>query len=163
MRLFVTALLFAFLAGCASQEQTYTPLSEFPNDAGANASLPELVQEGESEFLLHVLYFYGGTCQYSARATPTVDEMVSKHPNVAIHYYEVWYDAENKALYDAIADVYGIAPDNRGVPIIFIDGEYLLGYQMINAYLGQEINACITARCRNPLDALTDPSVAVPV
>jgi len=167
MRALIVLALSFLLLGCTSQEQTYTPLSDFPEDTLEGAELPsdDVVTAPDDGFTLHVLYFYGGTCQYSARATPTVNALESDYAgrNVKFHYYEVWYDAKNKALYDELAGVYGIREDNRGVPIIFIDGEYLLGYQRINQYLEQEIEVCLEVQCPNPLDALTNASIAVPI
>src|SRR3989338_8678910 len=164
MRFLVPALLLALLAGCASQAigqqaPNATNATSAENITNAAAQL-----ENASNFTLHVLYFYGAECQYSAKASPTVNSLNASYAGkgVAFHYYETWHNAGNKALYDQLADVYGIKPSNRCVPIIFIDGEYLMTFGSINQYLEQEINACLKARCPNPLDALTNASIAKP-
>ncbi|MDO8339434.1 MAG: hypothetical protein Q7T16_02140 [Candidatus Burarchaeum sp.] len=156
MRFILIVLLAFLLLGCASQavqEQTQ-------KDANKTSAV-----EPSENFTLHVLYFYGAECQYSAKAAPTVDGLNASYAGrgVRFHYYETWHNAANAALYDRLADVYGIKPGNRGVPVIFIDGEYLMTFGRINEYLEQEINACLKARCPNPLDALTNASIAKPI
>lgn len=167
MRFILIVLLASLLLGCASQgvEEAQTPSKGGTVGANMLSGATNLSYAEPSNFTLHVLYFYGGACQYSAKATPTLKQLNASYSdkNVTIHFYEVWYDKGNKALYDRIADAYGIAQDNRGVPVIFIDGEYLMTYQRINQYLEQEINVCLRARCPNPLDALTNASIAKPI
>jgi hypothetical protein len=171
--------------------QTYTPASSFPPIAPAqnpnagqgpqgsatNAtggvdynSMPAsgdsvLAPANDSSYVLHVVYFFGGTCQYSARSTPIINDLNLTYANrsVIIHFYEVWANAENRKLYDKIADAYRISPDNRGVPLAFIDGEYLMGYEKINTYLEQEIDVCLKIKCPNPLEAPLRPEITRPL
>ncbi len=135
------------------------------NNGTPPANVTPAPQPQASNFTLHVAYFYGATCQYSARASPVVDQLEQAYARkgVKVDRYEVWYDADNKMLYDKMADAYGIPVSNRGVPVAYIDGEYLMGYQRINQYLEQEINACLKAHCPNSLDALTNASIAKPI
>ncbi|VVC04691.1 Glutaredoxin [Candidatus Burarchaeum australiense] len=151
------AVVLLLLAGCASQ-----PGTQVPNVTNiTNVTLPAA---SGSNFTLHVLYFYSFTCAYCARTTPLVDALAANYSakNVVIHEYEIHNDV-GKAIYERISDAYKIPPASRSVPVIFIDGEYLVGYPKITGYLEREINACLEAKCPNPLDALTNASIAVPV
>jgi hypothetical protein len=153
MKLAILAVLALLLLGCSGVNGT-------PQANSTPAPQPQ-----PSNFTLHVAYFYGATCQYSAKASPVVDQLEQAYSRkgVKIDRYEVWFDADNKILYDKMADAYNISPSNRGVPVAYIDGEYLMGYQRINQYLEQEINACLKAKCPNPLDAPNNPSIAKPI
>jgi len=165
--------LLALLVGCAGKEkedQTSTPLSEFPKEAG-NAGNRSITEENfgslpalDANFTLHVLYFYGATCRYSARSTPNVQELKLNYSrNVELHMYEIWENAENRKVFDEVADAYGIPAEKRAVPTAFIDGEYLIGYQKINDYLKNEIDVCLRVKCPNPLDAPKNKSIAKPI
>lgn len=157
MKSAIWALLALLLLGC-------TGVNSGTNGTPQGNATPA-PQLPASDFTLHVAYFYGATCQYSAKAKPVVDELNATYSRrgVQFDYYEVWYNADNKLLYDKMADAYGIPASNRGVPVAYIDGEYLMGYQRINQYLEQEINACLKAKCPNPLDAPNNSSIAKPI
>jgi len=157
MKLAMLAMLALLLFGCAGVDTG--------NGTNYTTPMPQGGQLQASNFTLHVAYFYGATCQYSAKASPVVDELMRKYGNrnVVFDRYEVWYDAGNKLLYDKMADAYNISLSNRGVPVAYIDGEYLMGYQRINQYLEGEINSCLKAQCPNPLDAPNNPSIAKPI
>ena len=150
-------LLALLLLGC--------PGADTGNALNYTTPAPQPTPEQADNFTLHVVYFFGATCQYSAKSTPLVDELMLQYGNrkVIFHKYEVWYDADNKLLYDRMADAYGIKESNRGVPVVFIDGEYLMGYQRINGYLEGEIKSCREAKCPNPLDAPSNPGIAKPI
>ena len=156
MRSVLFAAVVLLLLGCASQviEQ------QVPN-----ATNQTVIAQTPSNFTLHVLYFYRETCQFCAQSTPTVDALRDSYAgkNVMIHYYDVEQGTENRVLYGRLADVYGISKESQVVPLVFIDGEYLAGYDRINQYLEQEIKACLEAKCPDPHDALTNASIAKPI
>jgi glutaredoxin len=152
----VVALL---LLGCTSQ--VIEP--QAPQNANEVSQPPALAQA--PNFTLHVLYFYRESCQFCAQSTPTVDALRASYTgkNVVIDYYNVEQGTENRALYGRLADVYNISKEGQVVPLVFIDGEYLAGYDRINQYLEQEIKACLEAKCPDPHDALTNASIAKPI
>jgi len=155
-RAFLLAIILCLLfMGCASQ-----PVAQVQNSTG-----PSLTAENTSNFTLHVLYFYRDSCTYCAEATPTVNSLRASYGyrNVVISYYELDHSLENRQLFDQLASAYGIKPENRGVPVVFIDGEYLMTFGRINQYLENEIKACLEAKCPDPLDALVNPEVAKPI
>ncbi len=167
MKFLVFSLLLVLLAGCASQaiEQSAQQAPNAPNATNANVTGTADQLENTSNFTLHVLYFYRDTCQYCARSTPVVNALRASYGyrNVVISYYELDHSLENRQLLDRLAAVYEIAPQNLGVPVVFIDGEYLMTFSRVNQYLENEIKACLEAKCPDPLDALTNASIAKPI
>jgi len=65
---------------------------------------------------IHV--FIGQTCPHCAQLEKYLDSLKEEYSYINPLYYEVWYDEENRALFEQMAKEYGF--EVRGVPTAFI-------------------------------------------
>jgi len=73
-----------------------------------------------------VYVFHGEGCPHCAAALAFLDELRADHPHVRVHAYEVWHDAENRALLEAFAR--GYRREVRGVPVIVLGDAWWTGF-----------------------------------
>ena len=73
-----------------------------------------------------VYVFHGEGCPHCATALAFLDELRADHPHVRVHAYEVWHDAENRALLEAFAR--GYRREVRGVPVIVLGDAWWTGF-----------------------------------
>ena len=69
--------------------------------------------------------FYGKTCPHCEEAMKYLDKIKNKY-DLNIIKYEVWYDQDNQALMDEIADFLDV--NASGVPFVIIDNTSIFGY-----------------------------------
>jgi glutaredoxin len=89
---------------------------------------------------LEIIFFWGEGCPHCAQAEPFLKDLQARYPYVKITAYEVWYDPDNQALYQKMADQYQVPEGGRGVPFIIIGDRYWMGY---NEEIGQQIAAVV--------------------
>jgi glutaredoxin len=91
---------------------------------------------------IHV--FVGQTCPHCAQLEVYLDSLKEEYDYINPIYYEVWYDEDNRALFEQMAKDHGF--DVKGVPTAFIGDEYFVGYspqmngKIIDAILSQLTN-----------------------
>ena len=73
----------------------------------------------------NVYIFYGKTCPHCEEAMKYLDKIKNKY-DLNIIKYEVWYDQDNQALMDEIADFLDV--NASGVPFVIIDNTPIFGY-----------------------------------
>lgn len=73
----------------------------------------------------NVYVFYGKTCPHCEEAMKYLDKIKNKY-DLNIIKYEVWYDQDNQALMDEIADFLDV--NASGVPFVIIDNTPIFGY-----------------------------------
>jgi cytochrome c biogenesis protein CcdA len=71
-------------------------------------------------------YFHGIGCSHCARADPFIEE-IKLQEGVVVGDYEVYQNQSNARLLVEYFDAFNIPINNRGVPIVFINGVYLIG------------------------------------
>ena len=76
---------------------------------------------------LSVNFFYGSTCPHCKRVEPLIEELRAKYPEVVFNSYEVYEDYANSVKLGSWFDSYEVPVNRRGVPVVFIDGGYLVG------------------------------------
>lgn len=96
-----------------------------------------------------VLYFFWGDgCPHCAQAKPVLEEMNRKYPDLAVRAYEVWYNAGNQELYKKMADAYGVPEAGRGVPLIFLNNRYWIGWtEAIGSQIEEAVKTCQVEGC----------------
>jgi len=91
-----------------------------------------------------VYFFYGDGCQHCAKVEPFVDSFGS---DVELIKFEVYNNRSNLVLLNQYFDVYNIRDNNRGVPVIFVGNNYLVGDNPIFDRLEESIENNIGANC----------------
>ncbi|MFA6255073.1 MAG: thioredoxin family protein [Patescibacteria group bacterium] len=104
-----------------------------------------------------IYFFYNSGCSHCAAEKPFLATLVTKYPELTVKSYEVWTDQENVALFNQLAQAYGISAN--GVPITFIGESVVTGYST-DEISGKEIEAkiknCLDNGCINPIVELED-------
>ena len=105
-----------------------------------------------------IYYFYGDGCSYCLKVSPFIDQMKSKYPEANIQKLEVWHDLDNGMLLQGMYDSQNV-PYPRGVPILFVNGNYYTGYIDIQENLEKEILLYLDNSTVNTNEnIITDPS-----
>lgn len=101
------------------------------------------IAEAKNETVdIHV--FVGQTCPHCAQLEEYLNSLKEEYEYINPLYYEVWYDENNRALFEQMAKDYGF--EVKGVPTAFIGTEYFVGYspqmngKIIDAILSQFAN-----------------------
>jgi hypothetical protein len=114
---------------------------------------------GESATVV-IRYFYGAECPHCARQGAEMDVWEQQY-DVEIHRYEVWHDADNRALFQQLAAAYG--EEAQGVPTTFIGERVWVGFDEVAAAdMQAEIVTCEAGGCADPLTVLEPSSAPAP-
>jgi uncharacterized membrane protein/thiol-disulfide isomerase/thioredoxin len=93
-----------------------------------------------------IYLFWGDGCPHCAEAKPALQGLAQSNPNVEIREYEVWYQAENQAIFTSMAAAFGF--ESHYVPTIFIGERYWEGYsEDILSEIETTVAACIETGC----------------
>lgn len=112
-------------------------------------------------------YFWGEGCPHCAKATPFLQELGKKYPQIDIRYYEVFSNEENMKLLVGMDRAAGA--DVSGVPTFFIDGKMLSGFSPETAKTIEErirthfVDGRKTSREQSSPSSEEDVSVSVPL
>lgn len=91
-----------------------------------------------------VHFFWGDGCPHCAKEELFLQDLKKDFGDrIAIHSYEVWYNAENRALMSQMAR--DIGTPVAGVPAIFIGDEVVVGFAS-NETTGEEIRQLVNAQ-----------------
>lgn len=92
---------------------------------------------------LSVHFFYGIGCPHCATVEPFIEEIKPKYPEVEFKTFEVYQNRDNALKLNTWFDSYNVPPNRRGVPIVFLNGRYLIGDTPILNNLEPEIEKLI--------------------
>jgi len=87
---------------------------------------------------VYIYFFWGDGCPHCADAKPFLQELAERYPNVQVESFEVWYVAENRALFQQMAAAHDFEP--RYVPTFFIGERQWEGF---SKELRQDIEATV--------------------
>jgi hypothetical protein len=75
-----------------------------------------------------VYFFYGDGCQHCARIEPLINnlEIQSEFP-VEVNRFEIYNNRSNMVLLNDYFDAYNISNSERGIPVVLIGNNYLIG------------------------------------
>lgn len=100
--------------------------------------------------------FYGQGCSHCGRIQDFLEEIQEKYPKLNIIEHEVYFDDENRQLFEEMSAAFG--NQIQGVPTVFIDERMIVGFSnSIAMTLEQEIERCIRQDCGSPLKKLENP------
>jgi len=109
--------------------------------------IPSVISENEQ---IDLYLFYGQGCPHCIQAKVFLDEINEEHPQLNIIEKEIYFNQENRELFEQISSSYG--EEIQGVPTIFIDEKIFVGFSnSIADSLREEIEHCVNALCMTPL------------
>lgn len=83
--------------------------------------------QDSNEDEVEILYFWSSTCSHCAQATPFLEDLVDRYPEIKLTKYEI-HDEANQLLFIKTAEDFGIDTNRLGVPFIIIEDQYWLGF-----------------------------------
>ncbi len=92
----------------------------------------------QSDAPVYLYFFWGDGCPHCAEAKPFLAALQQRYPTLKVESFEVWYNTENQALYQRMAEAHGFKA--QYVPAIFLGEYYWIGY---NEAIGQEIERTV--------------------
>jgi thiol-disulfide isomerase/thioredoxin len=87
---------------------------------------------------VNVYYFWGDGCPVCVQQRAFLDQLAQRFDGVRVQAFEVWYDAENRALLEAFSGAFGRPV--TGVPVTFIGEHSWVGF---NQAMGQQMTASV--------------------
>jgi glutaredoxin len=92
-----------------------------------------------------VYIFWGDGCPHCATQKRFFERLEAWYPTMELHSFEVWYDADNRALMVEMAEAFGRSV--TGVPMTFIGDEVWTGF---SEAMGWQMEASIAALALTP-------------
>lgn len=100
-----------------------------------------------------LLFFYGKGCSQCSKAMTFLDDIALQYPSLNISEYEIYFDQNNRELFQNLAEAFGT--EIEGVPTIFINNKVVVGFSdILLESLEQEIQRCLEYECDSPLNKL---------
>lgn len=121
---------------------------------GSNTAFGEGAQESAAEE--PVLYYFWGRCPVCAKPEEHLDQFDEYPINLAV--YEVFYDQENRAIYDQLREELGI--EAIGFPTLIYQDQYWLGFSPATQ---TEIRSAIEASLQNRSGPGRQNTVSLPL
>ncbi len=95
--------------------------------------------------------FYGLGCPHCGVLSSFLEDLEEKYPNLEVKEYEIYFDKENRKLFEYMADSFGV--EIQGVPTIFIDEKVITGFSnAIGENIEEEVQRCSQECCISPID-----------
>ena len=111
---------------------------------------PASAQTPSPEKPVTIYLFYGEGCPHCASARQFFESILPQYPQVEYKEYEVYYNADNQALFVDLCAQYGI--EQLGVPTFFIGPYYMQGYnEDYNQEIQNLIEKCLREGCTDAL------------
>jgi len=100
-------------------------------------------------------FFYGQGCPHCAQAEVFLEKLKNQYPQLNIFANEVYYNQNNRLLYSAMAQAYGLNLAEIPVPVIYIDEKSFVGYSdYIGSQIRNEILRCLNQKCPSPIEKI---------
>jgi glutaredoxin len=102
-----------------------------------------ILPEGES---VEIYIFHGQGCPHCSKALSWFEEISPNYPHVNIHEKEVYFDDENRELFEKFC--YEAGTSVQGVPTIFVEDRMFVGFSNeVRDQIESEIQSCIMESC----------------
>jgi len=85
-----------------------------------------------------IYVFHGDGCSHCAKVMPHIEEL-QINPDLNIEIFEIYNNLENRAKLNELFDEFKVPPQDRGIPVVFIHNEYLIGDKPILEHLDEKI------------------------
>jgi thiol-disulfide isomerase/thioredoxin len=135
--------------GCvigATKCTTITSESESasPEPVGPDSPLP--LPPADAKAVIYL--FWGDGCPHCAKEKPFLQDLAQRYPGIAIREFEVWNNADNRALLAKMGKAYQFEPS--GVPVTFVGNQYWTGYsESIGQEIEKAVSTCLTSSCKD--------------
>jgi glutaredoxin len=108
-----------------------------------------------------IYVFWGDGCPHCATQKPFLAELAATYPQVEVRTFEVWYQRENRRLFQQMAARAGFEPG--GVPATFIGDRVWIGFhESMRREIEQAVVTCIRSPCIDPGRGIIPVAVAAP-
>ncbi|MBI2581727.1 hypothetical protein HYV87_01180 [Candidatus Woesearchaeota archaeon] len=101
--------------------------------------LPSAISQAEDLENDCIYYFYGQECSDCASLDSLLFGLEREYPHLQIERYEVYHHFQNFELLQAYYDAYTIEKKSRSIPVLFMQGSYLVGSKSISSLLEERI------------------------
>ncbi|MBK9124435.1 MAG: hypothetical protein IPM16_15135 [Chloroflexi bacterium] len=109
-------------------------------------AIPASAQDAPAETAIPIYLFWGDGCPHCASEKMFLAQLTESFPQVVVYDYEVWYDAENRALMEQFATAFGFEPS--GVPATFMADRYWVGYaESVGRQIIDTMYTCMEQTC----------------
>lgn len=112
-------------------------------------AIPASAQEVDIHF------FYGDGCPHCTKEEEFLATLTDQYPEVQINYYETYNDSNNANLLKEVGEQ--LEADVRGVPVTFINDEYVSGFydeELTGSQIRQAIDKCLAGECSNQIQEI---------
>ena len=108
----------------------------------------------DAQSSVSLYYFYGEDCLHCKEVTVLIEELEEKYPEIKVHKFEISYNATNSELFNAFIQAYN--PPAVDIPAAFIGNKSLIGYELTEEKLENEIEFCLENECSDPLSIIKE-------
>lgn len=115
---------------------------------------PFLIPVADAQSHVSLCYFYGEDCSHCKDVEVVIEELEEKYPGLEVHKFEISYNATNCELFNAFIQVYN--PQAVEIPAVFIGNKSLIGYELTEEKLENEIEFCVQSKCPDPLSIIKE-------
>lgn len=99
---------------------------------------------------VNLYFFWGEGCPHCEKEKPFLEKMAKKYPQLEIHSYEIWKNADNRKLMQEFGKK--MNANVSGVPFTVVGENYVVGWmdeKNTGAKLEDHINCAIDTQCRD--------------
>jgi len=99
---------------------------------------------------INIYFFWGEGCPHCAKEKPFLESLKNKYPDIVVHNFEVWKNAENRQLLINVGK--RLNADVSGVPFTVIGEKYFTGWydeKSTGAAIEEAIKCVEQNRCRD--------------
>jgi thiol-disulfide isomerase/thioredoxin len=105
---------------------------------------------------VYIYLFWGEGCPHCAKAKPYLESLEQRNPRVVLRDYELYYHAENLAIFEAFGASIGFDP--RFVPTIIIGTRYWEGWnEQVAREVEDTVAACLKTGCPDAGAGIVSP------
>ncbi len=104
---------------------------------------------------VEIYFFWGQGCPHCAQEKPFLEKLKQKYPQLEVKEFEVYYNSNNRELFQKIAKAYNTEP--QGVPMTFIGKDFIIGFateQTTGKQIENLIQNCLQTYCPSPAEIL---------
>jgi len=122
-------------------------LTGYEKVSAATALLPSSASADKaSTDPVYIYLFWGEGCPHCAKAKPFLESLAQQNPRIVLRMYEIYYVAENQAVFEAVCAAVGFEP--QYVPTIIIGTHHWEGYSdQIALEIQSVVNSCMQNGC----------------
>ncbi|MBU2633892.1 MAG: cytochrome c biogenesis protein [Nanoarchaeota archaeon] len=155
-KLIIVLLLFFVLLNFVSADDGVCEIGDEVCSVGSDdVDNNVIIKMDHDDGLLCIVYFYGEGCNKCAKIKPFIDEIEVKYGGkVHISRLEIYHNLNNYNAYNRFCGINGIVLEERGIPLVAIGNDYLMGVSAIEDNLEIKIEEYLGKERMCPLDTM---------